>query len=252
MVENSKTPTNVATKAGRPAEEGDRFPCGKLRPRVSPVQVRRILDHAVATSGDRRFGSEVGRLLLTGKITSDEAASAFAIADIYGTFERLEGLTRSARSPAYETGFGRGEMAESAGYLKAHADAKARFRFLQQSLSAFPPRARTVVEALCVEDLSIASGDPALLESLRALLRVIASDLERHAAAGTRLATRERRHKEQPANRTERLAADEYIYRAQERAPEGERAKRRRLREQRIAEILQRDAARASPAGESD
>jgi hypothetical protein len=250
MVETGKA-TSAGTRAGRPADEGDRFPCGKLKPRASPVQVRRILDHALATSGDRRFGSEVGRLLLTGKITSDEAASAFAIADIYGTFERFEGLTRSARSPAYETGFGRGETAESPGYLKAHADAKARFRFLQQSLSAFPPRARTVVEALCVENLSIASGDPALLESLRALLRVIASDLERFAD-GARLTTRERRRKE--SSRTERLVADEYAFRAEESASESEseRARRRRLREQRIAEILARDAARATPAGESD
>ena len=238
--------TKAGTKAGRPAKEGDRFPCGRLKPRAAPAQVRRILDHALATSGDRRFGSEIGRLLLTGRITSDEAASAFAIAEIYGTFERFEGLSRSARSPAYETGFGRGETAESPGYLKAHADAKARFRFLQQCLSAFPPRARTIVEALCVENLSVATGDPALLESLRALLRVIAAELERYAAEGAR----ERRRKEPPQSRSERLVSDEYSFRAGERVPPSERERRWRQREQRIAEILARNAARAAPAGE--
>jgi hypothetical protein len=205
-------------RAGRPDLAGERFPCGKLKPRVTGAEVKRILEHAAQAARDRRFGSEVGRLLLAGKLTTDEAATAFAIGDIYGAYERFEGLRRAARSPAYEGGFGRSGPIESKEYLRAHAEAKSRFRFLAEILSEFPVRARTVIETLCVENLSIASGDPELMESLRALLQVIATALERHDGAEAKR-VRDKRNTKARLSREERFATGAYAARSGDATP---------------------------------
>ena len=207
-----------AERAGRPDLAGERFPCGKLKPRVSGAEVKRILDHALQAARDRRFGSEVGRLLLAGKLTSDEAATAFAIADIYGAYERFEGLRRAARSPAYEVGFGRSGPIESKEYLRAHAEAKSRFGFLTETLSDFPARARSVIETLCVENLAIASGDPELMKSLRALLQVIAAALEHYDGVEAKRAARAGR-KAMKLSRAERFATGAYAARAEDATP---------------------------------
>ena len=206
-----------AERAGRPDLAGERFPCGKLKPRVSGSEVKRILDHAVQAARDRRFGSEVGRLLLAGKLTTDEAATAFAIGDIYGAYERFEGLRRAARSPAYEVGFGRSGVVESREYLRAHAEAKSRFGFLAETLSDFPARARTVIESLCVENLAVSSGDPELMGSLRALLQVIAAALERYDGEAKR--GRDKRNARRRLSREERFASGAYAVRADDARP---------------------------------
>jgi hypothetical protein len=204
-------------RGGRPDLAGERFPCGKLKPRVSGAEVKRILEHAAQAARDRRFGSEVGRLLLAGKLTTDEAATAFAIGDIYGAYERFEGLRRAARSPAYEGGFGRSGPIESREYLRAHAEAKGRFQFLAEILSDFPVRARTVIESLCVENLSVASGDPELMESLRALLQIIATALERQEGAEAKRARHKRNAKK--LSREERFATGAYAARTDDATP---------------------------------
>jgi len=231
-------------RAGRPRQDGERFPCGKLKPRLSGAELRRIIDHARLTANDPRLGSEIGRLTLTGKLSADEAATAIEIGDIYGAFDRFEGKRRAARSPAYEVAFGRATHPESEEFLKAHAEAKRRFRFLEQRLSDYPARARAIIEALCVENLTISSGDPDLMESLRALLQHIATELERFDIEAAKRAARERQQARRKT-RQERLEADDYVIHAGD-APPGEADKRQRRREARIGEILARDRARVS------
>lgn len=140
----------------------------------APADIRRILDHALYMAGDRRFGSEVGRLLLYRQFTSAHAAIAFEIGAIYGAFERFEGLKRSARSPAYDSGFGAPPV-ETAEHIERRAEAKRKFDFLQTCLPVYPPEARTTIESLCVEDLHI---NPMLLDDVRALLERVAADFE--------------------------------------------------------------------------
>lgn len=234
----------MGEKIGRPSGHGERFPCGKLKPRVSGTEIKRIMEHAVHAARDRRFGSEVGRLLLSGKITADEAATCFIIADIYGAYDRFEGKQRAARSPAYETGYGSGGPVEDKDRLRKHADAKRRFMFLDDHLAAFPIRARTVVEALCVENLSVSTGDPALLESLRGLLQFIAARLDDFEAEETERLAKERRKVKAPRKtRDERLVGDEYVTLAPDMALSGDATARRQRREKLIADMLARNGA---------
>lgn len=168
------------TKNGRPPLLGDRKAArpsevrGRLEPMAGPANIRRILDHALYMAGDRRFGSEVGRLLLYRQFTSAHAAIAWEIAAIYGAYERYEGLTRSARSPAYDSGFGSPPV-ETAEHIERRLEAKRKFDFLQTCLPVYPPEARTTIESLCVEDLHI---NPMLLDDVRALLERVAADFE--------------------------------------------------------------------------
>jgi hypothetical protein len=132
---------------------------------------RRIIDEGV------RFGrvnpqlwSEVGRLAFHGQITDIEAAAATQVAEIYGRYERSQGLRRSVASPSYTTGFDDGDFREeNPEDVRRSRRAKRHFNKLQMAIPT--PRARAVIEQLCVDDRPIG---PANLADARILLRRLA------------------------------------------------------------------------------
>jgi hypothetical protein len=65
--------------------------------------IKRIKEDLERGPGDKRFESEVGRLLFEKKLNDREAAAAFQVGEIYG-YERLHARRRSAVSPSYSSG----------------------------------------------------------------------------------------------------------------------------------------------------
>jgi hypothetical protein len=98
----------MAAKRGRPSKSGDRYKCGKLKPAetskqpISPALWQRIKTNGQKIGLDPRLGTELGRLALHDELTSTEVSAGFRIAEIYQTFERFHGRTRS---PAGSTFF---------------------------------------------------------------------------------------------------------------------------------------------------
>jgi len=232
-----------ATKAGRPELNGERFPCGKLKPQLSPAELKRILANAALVAREARLGTEIGRLFAYGKITDEEAAAAFEIASIFGEYERVERLSRSARSANLEGGRGGVNDTVPADY----AERKAKYLFLIERLAEWPLRARTEVETLCAENRSIMSGDVELMAGLRPLLRIIGAELAEYDADAAKKAKAEQKRaaKAKRKSRQEKLAADEYTYHA-DGAPAGAE-QRQKQREERISEILGRQVDEVGP-----
>jgi hypothetical protein len=143
------------------------------RPRVEygGAMWRRIVDEGVRFGRvNPQLGSEVGRLVFHGQITPIEAAAASQVAEIYARYERSQGLRRSVASPSYIYGFDGGDFSEedpddvlTARRAKRHFDA------LQRAIPT--PRARAVLEQLCVDDQPIG---PSYLIDVRILLRRLA------------------------------------------------------------------------------
>jgi hypothetical protein len=132
---------------------------------------RRIVDEGVRFGRvNSQLGSEVGRLLFHGRITDVEAAAASQVADIYSRYERSQGLRRTPASPSYVNGIDHSDFDEenSDDVLRARR-AKRHFHKLQMAIPT--PRARTVLEQLCVDDRPIGPID---LMDLRKLLRQLA------------------------------------------------------------------------------
>lgn len=151
----------MSKRRGRPRKEGPRYPGGQLKPEgeaISAVVIQRLMRDAVRLGIDARLASQVGRLLMLKEFTPFHAAVAFRIASVYGRFERLHGLRRKTRSPAYERG-----SAAAAGVLaeddeEAAARASGEFRQLQDMFNEDDPKeiwARDAIEQLCVEDCAI-------------------------------------------------------------------------------------------------
>jgi hypothetical protein len=82
------------------------------------------------------------------------------VGEIYGRYERLHARRRSAVSPSYTVGrSGAPELAdermtdeEIAARNKRERDVEAAFAALQDEIPAYPPRWRSILEALCVEN----------------------------------------------------------------------------------------------------
>jgi hypothetical protein len=152
---------------GRPRKLGERTPCGALKRVVdnglTPTAIKRISEDLARGSGDRRFESEVARLLFEKKLNDREAAAAFKVGEIYGRYERLHGRRRSAVSPSYTIGrSGAPELADErmtgdqiAARAKRERDIEAAFAALQDEVPAYPPRWRAMLEHLCVENLHV-------------------------------------------------------------------------------------------------
>jgi hypothetical protein len=146
---------------------------GKPRPRNEHggAMWRRIIDEGVRFGHvNPQLGSEVGRLAFHGQITVTEAAAASQIGEIYGRYERSQGLRRSVASPSYITGFDDRDFSEETpeDVLRAQ-HAKRHFDKLQMAIPT--PKARAVLEQLCVDDQPIG---PASLMDARVLLRKLA------------------------------------------------------------------------------
>lgn len=114
----------ASSTRGRPRQEGERYPSGKLKPAteiavpgetgrapISGTLWQRMVENAEKVLGDARFGTELGRLCAAGQIAPSEAATGFRVAGIYGRFEYYKNLRRAAASPHYIREF----IAEGAG-----------------------------------------------------------------------------------------------------------------------------------------
>lgn len=172
-------------KSGPKKRDGERYACGKLKPTGDPIQPavwQRIRAAATRDAGDPRLASEIGRLSFFRELTNAQAAAAFRIGAIYGTFERLKGSPRRAiASPSYERGFdGDSGVAEELMAADVLADRNQRvdaaekiWRGLQTEIAILPLYGRGVnaprrlLELLCVDDRAVPGTD---LDLVRAWL----------------------------------------------------------------------------------
>jgi hypothetical protein len=149
------------------------YPCDVLSPRDehSGAMWRRIVDEGVRFGRvNPQLGSEVGRLFFHGQITDVEAAAASQVAEIYGRYERSQGLRRTVASPSYESGIDDCDFnEENPDDLLRARRAKRYFHELQRAIPSFT--ARAVLEQLCVDDHPIGPID---LMDARKLLRRLA------------------------------------------------------------------------------
>jgi len=159
----------VAAHRGRPPKAGERYPSGQLKPEIPPALLVRIRAGVERGYLDARLGSQVGRLLFHRELTPAEAAAAFRIGEIYGRFERNNGLPRSTRSPSYEMGNagGGGQSLDAETIQRIAADAET-WEALQDELKNYPSRLCNLIEALCVEDEAVSFLE---LPELRKVLR---------------------------------------------------------------------------------
>lgn len=201
---------SVNQTKGRPRQEGDRYPSGKLkasklRPSIEPIAPAlwdRARTAVIETLNDVRFGSELGRLSLRGEITAHEASAGFRLADIYGRFERYKGKRRSAASPSYmvaSSPVGNDDSveaitpemlarsmaeelldAEQLTALEANITvAAARMEKLQKFMRQLPSNTIAALELLCVEDRMV---NPLIMEDVRIALDMIAGFFRAKAA----------------------------------------------------------------------
>lgn len=176
------------SRKGRPGpapEKGERYPCGKLKPRseISPALWQRIKTNAIRFGEDSRLASELSRLSMLGHLTAAQTAAGLRMAEIYGRFERTRGLRRSAKSAAYDRGHGDPDLAEERmtpkereRLVEQQALVRQEFEDLQANLAKMEegtPNERAVrgargaLEALCVEDRPI---DPFTLADIPTML----------------------------------------------------------------------------------
>jgi hypothetical protein len=126
----------------------------------------RLLHDAAGAARDPRLGTEIGRLCAAGRMTATEATAAFRVAEVYGRYERMDGLNRSCRSPSYEIGYGGGgeKTERDPEVVKAWHE-------LQSHIPTWPPTRRRDLETLAVENRCIG---PMELNEVRSLLQQLA------------------------------------------------------------------------------
>jgi hypothetical protein len=132
---------------------------------------RRIIDQGVRFGlVNPQLGTEIGRLAFHGKITLIEAETASIVAEIYHRYERSLGLRRSPASSSFMTSCDLPDFAEESQeeVLRARR-AKRHYEKLQKAIPS--PRARAILEQLCVDDHPIGPID---LRDARILLRRLA------------------------------------------------------------------------------
>lgn len=164
---------------GRGRKAGDRYVSGKLKPvgtiRSGAAWQRLIQEnHRLAT--DERVVTQLGRLSWFGEITHAQTAAGMRIGGIYGRYEALNGLRRSAKSggsPSYVSAADEAEEESRELKTPAEVDESARnattaFKGLQREI---PMLMRSLVEALCVEDEAV---NPLAYPDLRVLFQRLA------------------------------------------------------------------------------
>lgn len=94
-------------KPGADRQGAERFPGGKLKSETAPTLVYRMREHGKVLGLDPRLGSVLGVMGVHRELSDAEIAAGFAIAEIYGRYEMLQGMPRrTIASPSYERGFG--------------------------------------------------------------------------------------------------------------------------------------------------
>lgn len=164
----------VKRKRGRPVKAGRRYPSGDRKPEDDHggAMWRRIVDEGLAFGKlNPQLGTEIGRLVFHGKLTTAEAAAASRIAEIYGRYERIAGVRRSVKSPSYMVGFGGRDQHETAGDVLYSIRARKQYDKLSEHIPLFPKELRSRLEDLCVEDRVLGWSE---LQDVRALLRKLA------------------------------------------------------------------------------
>lgn len=168
---------------GRKRKTGARQPNGALRrsrvdlaPKV--VQYQRAVRNAEEFGTDLAVAGEIGRLTFCGELTKLQGDVASRVGEVYGRFERLIGVSRSAKGFAYEVGyaaFGISEDLLTPEQIahREHLEIEARKRFdeLQVKLRQLPRDLVDAIETLCVED---AHPLPIYYEQIRAFLNHLA------------------------------------------------------------------------------
>lgn len=96
-------------KAGRKKIQGvERWPCGKPKTeekRYSPTAIKRLLDGSISLACDPRLGTEVGRLLLNGDITSRQAGAGWQWSELTADyFSAIGADPLQIKSISYERG----------------------------------------------------------------------------------------------------------------------------------------------------
>jgi hypothetical protein len=169
-----------ATKRGKPADAGERFPCGRKRPTDfrSDSQIRRIVQAGLEMSLDPVLGSQAGILRMRGKISDKQLSTVEYIGRVYGRFEWcMQAPLRRTKSPSYD-GAIRAARADQRDFEEVAQEASAEFNALQNCIPVFPREAREVIESLCVDDQHVPDYQ---LEDLKRLLDRIAVELRGEA-----------------------------------------------------------------------
>lgn len=94
--------------AGRKRKAGPRYPSGDIRPtgsEIAPASIKRQMTDIVKLTRDKMWGTRITAHLALEEITSQQAASALKVRDIYHAYEAAKHLGRTARSPDYELQF---------------------------------------------------------------------------------------------------------------------------------------------------
>jgi hypothetical protein len=152
---------------------GQRFACGKIRrkPPIEPlsgVLWQRIKVHGRLMGIDPRLVTELGRLNWVGDLNRPQTVAGRRIAEIYGRYERFQGIKLTPKSPSYEIGCG------AAGYeieirMSYDPDFEATVRRATDDWKALtgsmPHHLRRPIEELCVENKHIG---PTLLDEVGA------------------------------------------------------------------------------------
>jgi hypothetical protein len=198
--------TNVTRKgrAGRPAQSGERYPSGKLKPAdkreggPAPALIKRTVEAALRGAADPLYGTSLGVLFLRGEITASQLAAGNAFARLQGRYDRAMGMPcRFTASPDYGTARSlsdKGPMADDE--LAAVKDRHARTMGLlggamqgsvvvaagdgglkrldgeaARPVRAYDARRTTaLLERVCVDDLACESYE---LDRLRAALQLL-------------------------------------------------------------------------------
>lgn len=97
-------------KVGRPAQVGERYPSGKLKPpekqkaSTPPAQIKRLFEAALRRAADPIYGTSLGLLFMNGDITAHELAAGTSYAKLRGRYDRAMGIPgRFTLSPDYGT-----------------------------------------------------------------------------------------------------------------------------------------------------
>jgi hypothetical protein len=174
MLVDSSVDSISMAKVGRRKKSGERYACGKLKPRGVPgahTLWRRIKDHGIRLGMNPELGSVLGRLSLFGEISEREVEAGRYFARVVANFERDAGCPpRLVKSPTYEAAFNNGFREVHSG---SHSDARLRRsqrRFDEFDRIFYDSHTRAIVEEVCCNDREISASElPTLRSGLTAL-----------------------------------------------------------------------------------